>query len=109
MEQPNERSDSTSVGVSLCHLSNQSSHEGLWFRYLFKYYHRPIFSCTLLLLCYGERDSVVGMTRYGLDLSKFEPRSERDFPHPRRPALRLYQLRVQWSPHIFHGGKADGE
>jgi hypothetical protein len=33
------------------------------------------------------KDSVAGMTRYGLEGEGLESRGGRDFPHPSRPAL----------------------
>jgi hypothetical protein len=77
-------------------------------RYRYKYYHRPIFTFTLILFYYGGRDSVVCITRCGLDISDFESRWGRDYPHSARPALRLDHFPVQLSPRLFHVGKTDG-
>jgi hypothetical protein len=42
-------------------------------------------------------------TGYGLDVPVIESRSERDFPHLSRPALRLTQPPVQWVPGLSRG------
>ena len=50
-------------------------------------------------------NSVGIATRYGLDVSGFESRWGRDFPHPSRPSLGSSQPSIQWVPSHVSGGK----
>jgi len=56
----------------------------------------------------GQDSSVGTATRYGLDNPRIECRCGRHFTHPTIPALESTQIRTQWAPGHFPGGKANG-